>query len=102
MTALTEDDLLDRLRAKYTRVNGNGPRFVFTPHVKSGAGWYRGSYRTRDLSPHRTIDAYLMAITLGGELELTAFEVKVSRSDWLRELAEPEKAAAFLDKEVGS
>lgn len=98
MKALTEKELLERLRTRFSRVNGNGPRYVFTDHVKSGAGWSRAGFWAGNGCENRIIDGFLMALTLSDRLELTAFEIKSSRSDLLRELADPTKAAAFTDK----
>ena len=82
---VTERQMLDALCDRYSRDAGNGPRFAFGEHVKSGAGF--DSPRIADF----------MAIDLwpsSGNL-LHGFEVKVSRPDWLRELADPTKAEAF-------
>jgi len=42
----------------------------------------------------RTVDALGMSLYPSRGLELVGFEVKVTRSDWLRELGNPEKAEA--------
>jgi hypothetical protein len=44
----------------------------------------------------RTADFVAMDLWPSRGLALHGHEVKVSRSDWLRELAEPEKAAEFI------
>lgn len=82
---VTERQVLDALCARYDTRSGNGPRFAFGEHVKSGAGF--DSPRVADF----------MAIDLwpSSGNAIHGFEVKVSRSDWLRELADPTKAEAF-------
>lgn len=87
--AWTERDLLDRLRIRYSTVRRNGsvdsPVWAYAEHVRNDAGF----------AATRTIDALAMALYPGEGLALHAFEVKTSRGDWLRELADPRKAAAF-------
>ena len=98
-TLWTERMMLDRLADRYTVDQGNGPRYVFAEHVRNEAGF--GGYdpeqrrRTGKQSTLRTADA--MAIDLwpsAGNL-IHGFEIKVSRSDWLCELRDPDKAEAF-------
>jgi hypothetical protein len=81
----TERDLLDRIRARYTSTAGNGPRWAFIPHVRDRAGF----------DATRTIDAIVMDTWPSSGLAVHGFEIKCSRGDWRRELAQPEKAAAF-------
>lgn len=82
---LSEIELTHRLAAKYAEKAGNGNAYAFIPQVRNAAGF--------DAS--RTIDAYVMALWPSRGLTLTAFEIKSSRSDWVRELHKPEKAEAF-------
>ena len=80
---LTERDVLHVLRKHYAaRVGGHRMRYVMVTHVRSHAG----------LEARRTFDAVLVDTWPSQGLTLTVVEVKVSRSDWLRELAQPEKA----------
>lgn len=82
----TERHLLDLLRAKYERDYGNGPRYVFATHVRN-----RASFQAS-----RTFDAVAVDLWRSSGLLVHIFEVKVSRSDWLRELADPSKADAAM------
>lgn len=82
---VTEAQMLDLLRTKLGRTAGNGPEHAFIPHVKSDAG--HGS--------HRTIDGISMSLWQSRGLLISAYEIKVSRSDWLTELKSPEKAEEF-------
>lgn len=77
--------MLALLAARYGRSSGNGPAWAFVPKVRDAAGF----------SATRTIDAIAMSLWPSRGLELHGHEIKVSRSDWLRELKEPEKAEAF-------
>lgn len=80
----TERRMLDLLHTRYGKVYGNGRRYVVGEHVRSGAGWARGC-----------ADVVVMDLWQSSGLPFYGFEVKVSRSDWLRELADPEKAEEF-------
>ncbi len=86
---MTEREMLDLLNVKYRAATANGIRYTRAEHVKISTGF--------DAS--RICD--FMAMDLwngygdGRGPKLHGHEVKVSRSDWLREVKEPEKAEAF-------
>lgn len=83
---VTERDMLDALHGRYCSTSpGNGARYVVAEHVRSAASW----------DSRRTADFMALDTWLSGNLDLIGHEVKVSRSDWLRELKHPEKAAEF-------
>lgn len=88
---VTESDMLAMLRAKLTKPgNGGAGEYALLPHVRDGAGFTAG----------RTIDAVAVSLWPSRGLTIHGYEVKCSRSDWLRELKEPAKAdaaAAFCD-----
>lgn len=84
--AMTEADVIDALHERYGREYGNGRRYAVAGGVRSHAGF----------DARRTADFIAMDLWPSGGLALHGHEVKVSRSDWLRELAEPEKAAEFI------
>jgi hypothetical protein len=81
----TEAALLDALKRRYATQAGNGPRYALATYVRDRAGF--------DAS--RTLDAVVMDTWPSSGLALHGFEIKISRSDWRRELADPSKAAAF-------
>lgn len=82
----TERQMLDLLHRRYSQTNpGNGPRYACAEHVKDGAGF----------SHRRVADFIAVDCWPTGGIELHGHEVKVSRSDWLHELKQPEKAEAF-------
>lgn len=83
---VTESDVIAALHARYGQRLGNGPRYAVARGVRSHAGH----------SARRTADFIAMDLWPSRGLALHGHEVKVSRSDWLRELAEPEKAAEFI------
>lgn len=90
----TERMMLDLIRARFARDHGNGPRYVVAEHVRNEAGfgtWDSERRRTR----LRTADALAIDLWPSTGNLIHGFEVKVSRSDWLAELREPEKAEAF-------
>lgn len=83
---MTERDMLDALHYRYSQVNpGNGPRYACAEHVKNQAG-----FNARRCADFIAVDCWPT-----GGIELHGHEVKVSRSDWLHELKQPEKADAF-------
>ena len=81
----TEAEILRLLRVRYATRNGNGPRYAFAQHVRDRAGF----------DATRTLDAVVMDTWPSSGLALHGFEIKTSRADWKRELAQPDKAAAF-------
>ena len=82
---MTDDDLLVLLSARYAP-----PAFAFFPAVRNGTGWARRQVRTAD--------AMAMGLWPGRGLDLTGFEIKASRSDWLRELKDPAKADEIMTR----
>lgn len=70
-------ELERRLRVKY-----GAPEYAFMPQVRNGAGF----------AANRTADAVTMSVWPSRGLHLIGFEIKISRSDWVRELKNPEKA----------
>jgi hypothetical protein len=84
----TERILLDRLRARHARVTGpagNGPQWAYMEHVRSHSGFDAQS----------TIDALAIHLWRSKQHEVHAFEVKVSRADFRRELAEERAKSAI-------
>lgn len=83
---LREADVVDALQRRYGVVWGNGQRYATAYGVRSHAGF----------DARRTADFVAMDLWPSGGLRLHGHEVKVSRSDWLRELKDPSKAAEFV------
>jgi hypothetical protein len=83
----TERDMLDLLLDRYmTRRPGTyADRWVRAEHVRSKLE----GYQTKRIADFIAADKYLSTVALHGH------EVKVSRSDWLTELRDPDKAEAF-------
>lgn len=81
----TERDLLDRLRARHDKTGGNGPEWVYMEHVRSSAG----------MDCLATIDALAMHLWRSRHHEVHAYEVKVSRGDFRRELADEQAKSAI-------
>jgi hypothetical protein len=76
-SGLTERDVLKLLRERHPP-----PAWAFLEHVANATGVLK----------ERTADAIAMSVWPSRGLELHGFEVKVHRSDWLRELKKPAKA----------
>lgn len=65
-----------------------------------GGGQHAVLFEVRDGTGHaarRSIDAVTMSLWPSLGLELAGMEIKVSRSDWLRELKDPAKASATFE-----
>lgn len=83
---MNEEEVRLMLRERYA-----DPAFAFLPHVREGTGVYAG----------RTADAVAMGVWPSRGFELLGFEIKCSRSDWLREVRNPAKADglfAYMDR----
>lgn len=80
-----EADIFAMLKKRYAEDGGNGPAHVIVPSVRSDAGF----------SARRTIDAVAMGLWPSRGLHLTGFEIKCSRSDWVREMKNAAKAEEF-------
>lgn len=77
----TEADVLAALDAAHPP-----PAWAFIPQIRDGTG----------LGAGRTADAVAMSLWPSRGLEVTGYEVKVARADWLRELRNPEKAETIF------
>jgi hypothetical protein len=86
--AWTEETMCELLRARVCRDSGNGPQAVLCPSVRSAAGF----------DARRTIDAVSLGLWPSRGMLLDGYEIKVSRSDWLRELKNPAKAEEFASR----
>lgn len=84
----TEAEMLDLLRKRHTSEGRDNGAWAFMTHVRDESGF----------KATRTIDAIAMSLWESRGLELHGFEVKVSRADWLRELAHPEKADGYIGR----
>ena len=86
---MTEREMLDLLHARFGFISQNGgvpkPRYVKAEHVRARTGFDR-----------RTADFVAVDTWASAKCAIHGVEVKVSRSDWLRELKEPDKSAACM------
>ena len=87
---VTERDMLDALTFRYTaiRPGTTADRWVRAEHVQSRIGYASAGV------PFRVAD-FIAMDTYPSTAAVHGIEVKVSRSDWLTELADPSKAEAF-------
>lgn len=87
----TEAELLAALRQRFT-VSGNGGagRYAFMTHVRTGAAW-----------DQQEIDAVVVCLWPSDVHSILGFEVKCSRTDWLREIrpdtSKSERTRALCD-----
>jgi hypothetical protein len=86
----TERDMLDRLNARYASAPPTGIRYARAEHVKLSTG-----YDARGICDYMVLDTWNQGYGADAGPKLHGFEVKVSRSDWLHELRQPEKAEQF-------
>ena len=97
---ITERDMLDALGKRFTAKLGNGDRWVRAEHIRNGTGFY--GYHAENYAlygrgggPLRTADFMALDCWESKGHEIHGVEVKVSRSDWLHELKDPDKAETF-------
>lgn len=83
----TEASVLALLRKRHAAKNGNGPEWADVEKVRDAPGF----------DAMRTADAMALGLWKSRGHELHGFEVKVSRSDWRRELADPAKAEGWCE-----
>lgn len=82
----TEREILDMLGKKFGNAQaGNGPKYTIAEHVRSDLGH----------TAKRTLDFMTQALWHSLHARIEGYEVKCSRSDFLAELKDPTKAAAF-------
>lgn len=81
----TERSMLDALQSRYSVRSQGLYRYVTAEHVRSHCGF----------DARRVCDFMAQDLWAMKGLPLHGHEVKVSRSDWLRELADPTKAEEF-------
>lgn len=80
---VTERDLFEMLRAKLAKPgNGGAGEFALLAQVRDDAGF----------NARRTFDAMSVSLWPSRGHTIHVYEMKISRSDWQRELAKPEKA----------
>jgi len=76
----TESNVFQLLRQRF-----RSPAFVLLPQVRNGTGYAR--------TKERWADAIAVSVYPSRGLSLTGLEIKVTKSDWRKELANPDKAA---------
>lgn len=87
MSKPTTREVNEGLRRKYEGEDGNGEEWVLIFEARDGAG-YNGRGGSCDLVAINTWPSR--------GLEVVGHEVKVSRSDFMKELEDPEKSQAFM------
>jgi hypothetical protein len=83
--------MLDHLHNRYGNhvymQRGNGIRWVCAEHVRSDSGFWAS----------RTADFMAVDMWPSTGNAVHGHEIKISRSDWLRELRKPEKSLPFIE-----
>ena len=83
------------LRRRY-----RAPEWAFFAELRSGTGYdYARWLKERQVnkSVEKRLDAWAFHLWPSGGYQPTGFEIKVSRSDFLRELARPDKTARYME-----
>ena len=96
----TERDMLDALHVRYSQTSqGASRRYVVAEHVRAACGFagisLEGGMYATQARTMRTADLIAQDCWEAQGMRLHGHEVKVSRSDWLTELADPTKADAI-------
>lgn len=82
---VTERVMLDALHRRYCFTSAGARRYAVAEHVGN-----------RPVSATRVADFIAMDLWKSGGFQFHGHEVKISRSDWLAELRDPDKAAEFI------
>ncbi len=73
------------------RARHPAPEWVYLPQVRTKTGYSRTS--GTDMDSERYLDAFAIHCHPSHGFRRVGYEIKVSRSDWLRELEDPRKRA---------
>ena len=79
-------EIIERLREKYPP-----PQWAFFAELRVGTGYK--NYRNTERNPEQRLDAWVMNCWPSSGFRSISFEIKVSRSDFLNEIANPHKRA---------
>lgn len=82
---VTEGVMLEALHRRYSFSSFGARRYAVADHVGN-----------KPFGPQRVADFIAMDTWRSGDFALQGHEVKISRSDWLTELRDPDKAAEFI------
>lgn len=83
-------DVIDALKNNYKPL---GEQWAFIEELRAGTG-----YKTSEMgrNPERSFDAFVINLYPSKKFERIIYEVKVSRSDFLREIKNPQKRQEAL------
>lgn len=93
-------DKLDHL-VKQMRLTAADVRACIQSHFGTGGERYAVLYEVRNgtaWKANRSVDAMVMSLWPSLGMELWGMEIKVSRSDWLKELKNPGKASEMFER----
>lgn len=89
--------VLDALRRRHALpVNGDTPAWIYVEELRCGTGWRSYSTAEAYVNPESRMDAFALHTWPSKNLLRIAYEVKVTRGDLVRELADPEKRTAAM------
>lgn len=87
MDGFTESEITEALKDKYDNEQGDG--WIFISQVRNHTGYYGGR--------EQYIDGYAINLWPGRRIQAIAFEIKVSRADFLKEMKDPQKRQCAMD-----
>jgi len=95
MNAMDAETILTALANKY-----RGPEWAFFKEVRCGTGYSMGARifgrEAPGRSPEKRLDAYAFHLWPSGGYMPHVFEIKITRSDFLREMKRPKKYVSAL------
>lgn len=91
--AMSAREVTDHLRASYSPGGRAGNEWAFFDELRVGTGYKWGS---KGFNPEQRLDAFAINLWPSKDFLRIAFEVKVTRSDFLGEIKKPEKRATGL------
>jgi len=96
VTNVTAGQIIDSLR-NFHMPDGYAREWAFFAELRVGTGYAMHKHRTGSLaSVEQRIDAWAINLYPSKKRERVAYEIKVSRSDFKREIERPEKRQAAL------
>lgn len=85
----------DIVKALQKRHGINGREWAFFAELRAGTGY---KYNKRGYNPEQRFDAWAINLYPSKKFLTIAYEIKVSRSDFLHEIAHPNKRQQALDR----
>ena|SRR5690625_1570879 len=95
--SLSADDIITALKARHRK---NDREWAFFDELRVGTGYRYFDYEKGEyepFNPEQRLDAYAINLFRSNNYERIAYEIKVSRSDFLSEINNPDKRRQALE-----